>query len=470
MIPLTSALRFLKSSRTPKASDFEFEDSKQYTGSALSADVKWREGTGTSAITVKYNDSDDMPTAAGEYTLKVTTTKDGGYCAANDLNIGTFTITCPTPTLTSVTGATSGCQGDVKTYTANDGASGAAGIAISKYIWALPAGWNGSSETSTISATLGASGGQVNCQVQNACGAKSDVVPSSTVSVNATASAGTVSLSKTSMCYGDAVPTASVDGAVLGGGSATWSSSDESVATITSDGTTITVLKAGTTNITYTITGGCGGDKSDYKTLTVNAVPVAGTVGASVASMCPDGSSELSATGTSGATSYKWQKSTTSATEGFTDISGATSATYTASGLTAGDYWFRLVVSGAGDCSNTSNAVKVTVNAAPSLTLLGTSPKGTDVAATYPWEYMTITATCSVTPTWDLTGKPAGFTEDVDYVVEGSDKVYKIKAKQTNNEDTDKFTFTVTATDNGCSTVKTFDVYINAAPAEVCGD
>ncbi|MCQ2351082.1 MAG: hypothetical protein MJ003_03810 [Paludibacteraceae bacterium] len=111
----------------------------------------------------------------------------------------------------------------------------------------------------------------------------------------------------------------------------------------------------------------------------------------------------------------------------------------------------------------------VTVNATPSLSLSGSSTAGaTPAAATYPWEYMTITATAGAGSelTWNDLVAPAG----VNYVYEtgSADNVKQLKSEQTANPNTDKFVVSATATKSGCSTTKTYDVYINAAPAEVC--
>ncbi|MDO7847189.1 GEVED domain-containing protein [Hymenobacter sp. M29] len=85
-------------------------------------------------------------------------------------------------------------------------------------------------------------------------------------------------------------------------------------------------------------------------------------------SACASTSIYLSVTGlpanTAGYT-YQWQASTTSATTGFANISGATSATYTATNQTATTY-YRVLVSclydGAGGTAVPSSAVQVTQN------------------------------------------------------------------------------------------------------------
>jgi len=66
-------------------------------------------------------------------------------------------------------------------------------------------------------------------------------------------------------------------------------------------------------------------------------------------------------------TSYKWQRSTTSSTSGFTDISGATSSTYSPGALTQTTYYQRLAVSADGEFA--SNIVTITVPAITSPTV-----------------------------------------------------------------------------------------------------
>ena len=74
------------------------------------------------------------------------------------------------------------------------------------------------------------------------------------------------------LCIGGTY-TFTADGAVLGGGTGTWSSSDKNVATVDDNGL-VTAVAAGTCDITYTITGGCNHDPvSASKTLIVKPLP-----------------------------------------------------------------------------------------------------------------------------------------------------------------------------------------------------
>ncbi|MCX6197528.1 MAG: PKD domain-containing protein, partial [Flavobacteriia bacterium] len=77
------------------------------------------------------------------------------------------------------------------------------------------------------------------------------------------------------------------------------------------------------------------------------------------------------ATGT-GALSYQWQSSTTSAAAGFSDIAGATNATYDApSGLTTTNYYKVISISTLNcvPCSAKSNVLNIYVNSLPILTI-----------------------------------------------------------------------------------------------------
>ena len=141
---------------------------------------------------------------------------------------------------------------------------------------------------------------------------------------------------------------------------------------------------SGATSATYNATGltattyyrvnmalsgnGCDNGSSISTTVTVVADPTV-AVSASNASICSGGSSLLTATisnGT-GTPAYQWQISTDNVS--FTDISGATSATYNATGLTATRY-FRVNITQTGNgCNNATSATStITVVADPIVT------------------------------------------------------------------------------------------------------
>ncbi len=75
-----------------------------------------------------------------------------------------------------------------------------------------------------------------------------------------------------------------------------------------------------------------------------------------------------SATGGNGSFSYQWQISTTSAVAGFSDISGATSATYSPGALTQDTWYRRKVTSCSGSSTQYTSAIKITITALPTVT------------------------------------------------------------------------------------------------------
>ncbi len=71
-----------------------------------------------------------------------------------------------------------------------------------------------------------------------------------------------------SLCIGGTT-TYTANGVVLSGGTGAWSSSNAAVATVSAAGL-VTGISAGTCNIIYTITGGCGGTVSAQRSVTIN--------------------------------------------------------------------------------------------------------------------------------------------------------------------------------------------------------
>ncbi|MCL3782722.1 DNRLRE domain-containing protein, partial [Prolixibacteraceae bacterium JC049] len=76
------------------------------------------------------------------------------------------------------------------------------------------------------------------------------------------------------------------------------------------------------------------------------------------------------ATNSSGTISYQWQSSTTSASAGFSNVSGATSSTYSPGALSQSTWYKRVASStvGGNTCSSESNVVAITVNSLPTPT------------------------------------------------------------------------------------------------------
>ncbi len=199
--------------------------------------------------------------------LKLTVT----YTGVNSSGVPKYTVklekVCSNPTAQAVSGTAAICSGSSTNVTVASSQSG--------YTYKL---YKGGSATAT---TKTGTGSALNFPVSEAgtytvhayytsgsdAYCKADMTGSATVTVTPTASIGSVTLSSSSVCIGQGL-SATANSVVLGGGTGAWSSSNTSIATVASTGV-ITPKAAGSTNITYTITGGCGGTVSKYATLTV---------------------------------------------------------------------------------------------------------------------------------------------------------------------------------------------------------
>jgi hypothetical protein len=120
---------------------------------------------------------------------------------------------------------------------------------------------------------------------------------------------------------------------------------------------TTTDIDGETRNVT---TPDIGADEFAACSITANTVTSAQTICSGTAPALLDGSIP---TTTPASPTYQWESSTTSATAGFSAISGATAEDYTPGALTQ-TTWFRRVVY-ASSCSNNSTAVQITVNPIP---------------------------------------------------------------------------------------------------------
>ena len=116
---------------------------------------------------------------------------------------------------------------------------------------------------------------------------------------------------------------------------------------------------------TVTLAGGTCGSVVTEQVYPVTVLPAAkgGVVAVSDTSLltvCSGGTKALKVTGNVG--SIQWQKSTTSATLGFANITDATTSNYTSESITQ-NTWFRAVAKN-GDCAVTalSNAIAITVS------------------------------------------------------------------------------------------------------------
>lgn len=116
------------------------------------------------------------------------------------------------------------------------------------------------------------------------------------------------------------------------------------------------------------VTGQCGSTTSSSATLTVNTLPAIVSNPSNVAE-CTGTSVSFTVTASGTALTYQWQQSTDGGVT-FSNITGATAATYTIAStvLAQNGNRFRCVVSGACTPSVTSTAATLTLSAAPVIT------------------------------------------------------------------------------------------------------
>ena len=138
----------------------------------------------------------------------------------------------------------------------------------------------------------------------------------------------------------------------------TWSA----ISGATTSSYTATALATATWFRALVTNGACSAYSNVVK-ISVSPSAKAGVI-TSAASVCSGGDITFSSAAYTG-TSIKWQVSTTSATTGFSDISGATSTTYTMTGVTyapLSKFYVRSVVT-SGSCTSAFSAAKtITVN------------------------------------------------------------------------------------------------------------
>jgi len=184
------------------------------------------------------------------------------------------------------------------------------------------------------------------------------------VTVTITPAASIASVTGTSpLCIGGTA-TYLANTVVLGGGTGAWSSSNTAVATVSTSGL-VTGVTAGTADIIYTITGGCGGTKSAKKTVTINSNLTASVaIAASPStSICYGTSVTFTATPTNGGTTpvYQWRLNGVNV--------GTNATTYANATLVNGDVITCVMTSNATSCLTgspaTSNAVTITLLGPP---------------------------------------------------------------------------------------------------------
>ena len=182
----------------------------------------------------------------------------------------------------------------------------------------------------------------------------------------------------------------------------------------------ITVCPGVTTTYTCAVTDDCSNQVANVS-MTINVVPapIAGTASVTPASVCSGTPVNLTLTGSTGG--IQWQSAPTAGGP-FTNIAGATTATFITAGMTA-NTCFRAEVSGCG-APVYSNVICITINPAPTVTVNSpticpgaTANLTASGATSYVWTagatttgINTADASPLATTTYTVTGTTAGCT------------------------------------------------------------
>jgi PKD repeat protein len=304
--------------------------SQSYSVNAVSGatDYTWTLPSGWSGS----SNTNSIPTTVGSAGGNITVTANNS-CGSSTPRTLPVTVNQVPAQPGSIAGATSVCQGSSQSYSVST-ISGA-----TDYIWSLPSGWSGSSNTNSISATVGSSGGNISVIARNNCG--SSAPRSQPVTVNQTPSVS-VNPSSASVCSGGS-------GIVLqASGNAQNYSWSPSTGLNTTTGTTVTATPNITT--TYTVTGSNGNCSASA----TSTVTVSGQLSASITptnpQLCENGSVALTA---SQGSAYSW-----SGPAGFTANSRVINVSVP--GL------YSVIVTNPGGCTGSASA-NVSVTSAPVL-------------------------------------------------------------------------------------------------------
>ena len=209
-----------------------------------------------------------------------------------------------------------------------------------------------STSTTLASATIGTLSATTYFRAVVQSGVCSEVytLDYATVTVTTSPSAGTLSGTE-AVCSSSTTTFSSTE---LGG---TWTSGNTAVAII-ADSTkgVISPVSAGTSLITYTVTGTAGCIATATRTVTVTSPPIGGLATADADYVCSGGSTTIRLSGNSGGT-IQWQQSANGTSpSSWTSISGATTTTYTTPALGATTYYRAMIVSN-GVCSDATSSV-----------------------------------------------------------------------------------------------------------------
>ncbi len=259
--------------------------------------ITWYYGTGNPATNLWAANNSTIAPGACCFTgalNSVSVYVQNGVCPAATINQIFATIAPVAPTGGSVS-PTSGCAsvGNI-TLTYSGGNTGQ--VTGGSYQW-FSGSCGGTSVGAGQSLVIAAPASTTNYFVRTTdiCGDVSGCYGPITYTISPNVTAGTVS-GTTPICIG-ATPTYTSSGTA--GGS--WSSTVPGVATVIAGTGVVTAVSAGTSNITYTVSSGCGSPLSAFQTITVNPNVTAGTVSGTTP-ICIGATTTYTSNGTAGGT------------------------------------------------------------------------------------------------------------------------------------------------------------------------
>jgi len=310
-------------------------------------------------------------TAVGAGSCNIVYTVTGG-CGQTAPASQPYTVTPNAGAGTVTAGTSPQCIGSTTTYT------------VSGAVLAGGAGAWSSSNTavatvdpsSGLVTAIGAGTANIVYSVTGGCGQTATASQPYTVTPNA--GAGTVTTGTSPQCIGSTT-TYTVSGAVLSGGTGSWSSDNTTVATVEASSGVVTAKSAGTCKITYTVTGGCGQIATTFLPYTVTPNASAGTVTAGTSTQCIGSTATYTVSGVvlSGGTGAWSSDNTAVATV------DPSSGTVTAIGPGTCNIAYSVWSATCGGTQTASQPYTVTPNASAGTVTAGTSPQCIGSTTTY---------------------------------------------------------------------------------------
>ncbi|MDI6050670.1 PKD domain-containing protein [Flavobacterium sp. XS2P24] len=297
-------------------------------------------------------------TESGTYTIKLAATNS---CSPPQVTSQIVTIKKP-PTV-SINPIANVCQ--TGNSTSINPTATVPTCANATYAWSFPGGTPATSTLAVpgiISYTT-AGNHTVSLSVTNECGTTIATDKTFTINPSPTITGDLFS------CVGF---TSQLLGSATAATSSPWTSSNATVATVSSTGL-VTGVSGGNTTITYTNSNNC----TTTALFTVNSAPTITPLVSST--ICIGGTPtvlSVTVTGATGTPTYQWYSNGTNNTTSGTTISGEINATYAPPSITAGTlYYYCVITLPTGGCSNIKTNV-ATVTIMPNATIT-TQPKPT---------------------------------------------------------------------------------------------